>query len=224
MSIIKLNWDKTESRFIAETRNILSKYHHAINIYESLKEPKDINAAIKQGIEIIKIKTSESLLINKIYKWNKIILNKKRIMPSREKKKKQNLINFWQNNNICAAKYSYELFKELKIDKYINFFFEKLYHNCEYPLFDEYEINNNKTFDNNSLFIQEIHFYNFEQQNSQKNDDIHIINKKAIIINIKQDENSFFESEYENSFIEEVNKFADECLRNKVYNNQSSYG
>ena len=213
MSVIKLNLTKKGSGSNEgsdeETRNILNKNH--------LKS-SDFNS-----IETNKNKTSKRPLIKSLYKWNKLILNKKRIMPSREKKTKQNLINFWQNNNIDAAKYSYELFKELKIDKYINFFFEKLYPNCEYPLFDEYEINNNKTFDNKSLFIQEINFYNCEQRNSQKNDDIHIINKKAIIINIKQDENNF-ESEYENSFIEDVNRFADECLRNKLYNNQSSYG
>ena len=34
----------------------------------------------------------------------------------------------------------YNLFVYLKIDKYINAYFAKVFHKCEYPLFDEYEL------------------------------------------------------------------------------------
>ena len=223
MGEVKLNLVTTIHDSNEETRNILSKNLLKLSEFNIYEIPTDIGAVVTQSIETIKNKTSKRLLIKKIYKWNKLIKNQKRIGFSREKKTKRNLTNYWQNYNICTAKYSCELFKELKIDKYINIYFEQLYPNCEYPLFDKYEIYKKKTFDNKSLFIQKIHFYNFEQQNSQKNNDIQVINNNAIIININQMAN-YFEEEYENSFIEDVNRFADEYLRNKIYNNQSSYG
>ena len=219
MGEVKLNLVTTIHGSNEETRNILSKNLLKLSEFNIYEIPTDIGAVVTQSIETIKNKTSKRLLIKKIYKWNKLIKNQKRIGFSREKKTKRNLTNYWQNYNICTTKYSYELFKELKIDKYINIYFEQLYSNCEYPLFDKYEIYKKKTFDNKSLFIQKIQFYNFEQQNSQKNNDIQIININAIIINI-----NYFEEEYENSFIEDVNRFADEYLRNRIYNNQSSYG
>ena len=223
MGEVKLNLVTTIHGSNEETRNILSKNLLKLSEFNIYEIPTDIGAVVTQSIETIKNKTSKRLLIKKIYKWNKLIKNQKRIGFSREKKTKRNLTNYWQNYNTCTTKYSYELFKELKIDKYINIYFEQLYSNCEYPLFDKYEIYEKKTFDNKSLFIQKIHFYNFEQQNSQKNNDIQVINNNAIIININQMAN-YFEEEYENSFIEDVNRFADEFLRNRIYNNQSSYG
>ena len=223
MGEVKLNLVTTIHDSNEETRNILSKNLLKLSEFNIYEIPTDIGAVVTQSIETIKNKTSKRLLVKKIYKWNKLIKNQKRIGFSREKKTKRNLTNYWQNYNICTTKYSYELFKELKIDKYINIYFEQLYPNCEYLLFDKYEIYKKKTFDNKSLFIQKIHFYNFEQQNSQKNNDIQVINNNAIIININQMAN-YFEEEYENSFIEDVNRFADEYLRNRIYNNQSSYG
>jgi len=219
MGEVKLNLVTTIHGSNEETRNILSKNLLKLSEFNIYEIPTDIGAVVTQSIETIKNKTSKRLPIKKIYKWNKLIKSQNRIGFSREKKTKRNLTNYWQNYNICTTKYSYELFKELKIDKYINIYFEQLYSNCEYPLFDKYEIYKKKTFDNKSLFIQKIHFYNFEQQNSQKNNDIQIINNNAIIINI-----NYFEEKYENSFIEDVNRFADEYLRNRIYNNQSSYG
>ena len=223
MGEVKLNLVTTIHDSNEETRNILSKNLLKLSEFNIYEIPTDIGAVVTQSIETIKNKTSKRLLIKKIYKWNKLIKNQKRIGFSREKKTKRNLTNYWQNYNICTTKYSYELFKELKIDKYINIYFEQLHPNCEYPLFDKYEIYKKKTFDNKSLFIQKIHFYNFEEQNSQKNNDIQVINNNTIIININQMAN-YFEEEYENSFIEDVNRFADEFLRNRIYNNQSSYG
>ena len=223
MGEVKLNLVTTIHDSNEETRNILSKNLLKLSEFNIYEIPTDIGAVVTQSIETIKNKTSKRLLIKKIYKWNKLIKNQKRIGFSREKKTKRNLTNYWQNYNICTTKYSYELFKELKIDKYINIYFEQLHPNCEYPLFDKYEIYKKKTFDNKSLFIQKIHFYNFEEQNSQKNNDIQVINNNTIIININQMAN-YFEEEYENSFIEDVNRFADEYLRNRIYNNQSSYG
>ena len=223
MGEVKLNLVTTIHGSNEETRNILSKNLLKLSEFNIYEIPTDMGAVVAQSIETMKNKTSKRLLIKKIYKWNKLIKNQKRIGFSREKKTKRNLTNYWQNYNICTNKYSYELFKELKIDKYINIYFEQLYPSCEYPLFDKYEIYKKKTFDNKSLFIQKIQFYNFEQQNSQKNNDIQVINNNTIIININQMAN-YFEEEYENSFIEDVNRFADEYLRNKIYNNQSSYG
>ena len=140
----------------------------------------------------------------------------------KEKINKNNLVDYWlSNTNIFANENINKLLAKLKLDKYIynKHYFLKAYPDCEYPLFDEYESYKNKTFYNkSSSLISKLSLFNSNNQNSINNNTIQIISNKDIKINIAQEE-AIFEEEYENSFIEDVNKFADEYENNDSYNN-----
>ena len=160
--------------------------------------------------------------IKKIPNWSKSYWRNKRNILLKEEINKNNLIDYWlSNTNIFANENINKLLAKLKLDKYIynKHYFLKAYPDCEYPLFDEYESYKNKTFNNkSSSFISKLSFFNSNNQNSINNNTIPIISNKDIKINITQEE-TIFEEEYENSFIEDVNKFADEYENSDSYNN-----
>ena len=135
----------------------------------------------------------------------------------KEKVNKNNLVDYWISCNIFTNKNIINFLVYLKLDKYINAYFAKVFPNCDYPLFDEYELYKNKIIDNKLLFISKMSLFNSHLQNSKNNNNIPIINN-SIKININEKE-TFSEEEYENSFIEDVNKFADEYENNESYNN-----
>ena len=188
------------------------------NSYEITK-----NIFPNDTIELNDFKVIEKITpIKKIPNWSKIYWRNKRNILLKEKINKNNLVDYWlSNTNIFANENINKLLAKLKLDKYIynKHYFLKAYPDCEYPLFDEYESYKNKTFNNkSSSFISKLSFFNSNNQNSINNNTIPIISNKDIKINIAQEE-AIFEEEYENSFIEDVNKFADEYENNDSYNN-----
>ena len=188
------------------------------NSYEITK-----NIISKDTFELNDFKVIEKISpIKKIPNWSKIYWRNKRNILLKEKINKNNLIDYWlSNTNIFANENVNKLLAKLKLDKYIynKHYFLKAYPDCEYPLLDEYESYKNKTFCNkSSSLISKLSLFNSNNQNSINNNTIPIISNKDIKINIAQEE-AIFEEEYENSFIEDVNKFADEYENNDSYNN-----
>ena len=188
------------------------------NSYEITK-----NIISKDTFELKDFKVIEKITpIKKIPNWSKIYWRNKRNILLKEEINKNNWIDYWlSNTNIFANENINKLLAKLKLDKYIynKHYFLKAYPDCEYPLFDEYESYKNKTFNNkSSSFISKLSLFDSNNQNSKNNNTIPKISNKDIKINIAQEE-AIFEEEYENSFIEDVNKFADEYENSDSYNN-----
>ena len=189
------------------------------NSYEITK-----NIISKDTFELNDFKVIEKISpIKKIPNWSKIYWRNKRNILLKEEINKNNLIDYWlSNTNIFANENVNKLLAKLKLDKYIynKHYFLKAYPDCEYPLFDEYESYKNKTFYNkSSSLISKLSLFDSNNQNPKNNNTIQIISNKDIKINITQEETIFEEEEYENSFIEDVNKFADEYENSDSYNN-----
>jgi len=149
--------------------------------------------------EAITDKVSKPLLINKMQICIKKNIRKKRKNRKKEKVNQNNLVDYWISNTyIFAYENINKLLAKLKIDKYIynKHYFLKAYPDCEYPLLDDYEANKIKNFYNDSTNI--IKFYNIsqDQQNSENNNNISIINNESIIIHSKK--RYGFPDQYEN--------------------------
>lgn len=181
----------------------------ALKIYDiaSIK-----SLTISKALEKILNKTSKKLLIKKDNKWSVNI----KLYKRKEEKTKKNFINYWHKCNICADKYSFILFFNLKIVKYINLYFKAVYPDKKYPLFDEYEKYMINNFRNESSLILKINFFNLDLKNSENENSNQIDNDAINIV-----ENNTEEEEY--SFFGDVDKFCDNCLKNKRYDSEDFY-
>ena len=215
MSIIKFFYGNTEYNSYELTKNILYKDTFKLSDYNIYQVPKNLAGLINKVLESKKNKASKILQIKIKPNWSKYLWIYKRNILLKEKLNKNNLVDYWISCNIFTNKNIINFLVYLKLDKYINAYFAKVFPNCDYPLFDEYELHKNKIIDNKLLFISKMSLFNSHLQNSNNN--IPIINN-SIKININEEE-TFSGEEYENSFIEDVNKFADEYENNESYNN-----
>ena len=215
MSKIKFFYGNTEYNSYELTKNILYKDTFKLSDFNIYEVPKNLVGLIDKVLESKKNKASKILQIKTKTNWSKYLWIYKRNILLKEKLNKNNLVDYWISCNIFTNKNIINFLVYLKLDKYINAYFAKVFPNCDYPLFDEYELYKNKIIDNKLLFISKMSLFNSHLQNSNNN--IPIINN-SIKININEKE-TFSEEEYENSFIEDVNKFADEYENNESYNN-----
>ena len=215
MSKIKFFYGNTEYNSYELTKNILYKDTFKLSDFNIYQVPKNLAGLINKVLESKKNKASKILQIKIKPNWSKYLWIYKRNILLKEKLNKNNLVDYWISCNIFTNKNIINFLVQLKLDKYINAYFAKVFPNCDYPLFDEYELYKNKIIDNKLLFISKMSLFNSHLQNSNNN--IPIINN-SIKININEEE-TFSEEEYENSFIEDVNKFADEYESNESYNN-----
>ena len=215
MSKIKFFYGNTEYNSYELTKNILYKDTFKLSDFNIYEVPKNLVGLINKLLESKKNKASKILQIKIKPNWSKYLWIYKRNILLKEKVNKNNLVDYWISCNIFTNKNIINFLVYLKLDKYINAYFAKVFPNCDYPLFDEYELYKNKIIDNKLLFISKMSLFNSHLQNSNNN--IPIINN-SIKININEKE-TFSEEEYENSFIEDVNKFADEYENNESYNN-----
>ena len=215
MSKIKFFYGNTEYNSYELTKNILYKDTFKLSDFNIYEVPKNLVGLINKVLESKKNKASKILQIKIKPNWSKYLWIYKRNILLKEKVNKNNLVDYWISCNIFTNKNIINFLVYLKLDKYINAYFAKVFPNCDYPLFDEYELYKNKIIDNKLLFISKMSLFNSHLQNSNNN--IPIINN-SIKININEKE-TFSEEEYENSFIEDVNKFADEYESNESYNN-----
>ena len=202
MSKIKFFYGNTEYNSYELTKNILYKDTFKLSDFNIYEVPKNLTGLVNKVLESKKNKASKILQIKIKPNWSKYLWIYKRNILLKEKLNKNNLVDYWISCNIFT---------------YINTYFAKVFPNCDYPLFDEYELYKNKIIDNKLLFISKMSLFNSHLQNSKNNNNIPIINN-SIKININEEE-TFSEEEYENSFIEDVNKFADEYENNESYNN-----
>ena len=217
MSKIKFFYGNTEYNSYELTKNILYKDTFKLSDFNIYEVPKNLTGLVNKVLESKKNKASKILQIKIKPNWSKYLWIYKRNILLKEKLNKNNLVDYWISCNIFTNKNIINFLVYLKLDKYINAYFAKVFPNCDYPLFDEYELYKNKIIDNKLLFISKMSLFNSHLQNSNNN--IPIINN-SIKININEKE-TFSEEEYENSFIEDVNKFADEYENNESYNNLS---
>lgn len=215
MSKIKFFYGNTEYNSYELTKNILYKDTFKLSDFNIYEVPKNLTGLVNKVLESKKNKASKILQIKIKPNWSKYLWIYKRNILLKEKLNKNNLVDYWISCNIFTNKNIINFLVYLKLDKYINAYFAKVFPNCDYPLFDEYELYKNKIIDNKLLFISKMSLFNSHLQNSNNN--IPIINN-SIKININEKE-TFSEEEYENSFIEDVNKFADEYENNESYNN-----
>ena len=215
MSKIKFFYGNTEYNSYELTKNILYKDTFKLSDFNIYQDPKNLAGLINKVLESKKNKASKILQIKIKPNWSKFLWIYKRNILLKEKVNKNNLVDYWISCNIFTNKNIINFLVYLKLDKYINAYFAKVFPNCDYPLFDEYELYKNKIIDNKLLFISKMSLFNSHLQNSNNN--IPIINN-SIKININEEE-TFSGEEYENSFIEDVNKFADEYENNESYNN-----
>ena len=215
MSKIKFFYGNTEYNSYELTKNILYKDTFKLSDFNIYEVPKNLTGLVNKVLESKKNKASKILQIKIKPNWSKYLWIYKRNILLKEKVNKNNLVDYWISCNIFTNKNIINFLVYLKLDKYINAYFAKVFPNCDYPLFDEYELYKNKIIDNKLLFISKMSLFNSHLQNSNNN--IPIINN-SIKININEKE-TFSEEEYENSFIEDVNKFADEYESNESYNN-----
>ena len=215
MSKIKFFYGNTEYNSYELTKNILYKDTFKLSDFNIYEVPKNLTGLVNKVLESKKNKASKILQIKIKPNWSKYLWIYKRNILLKEKVNKNNLVDYWISCNIFTNKNIINFLVYLKLDKYINAYFAKVFPNCDYPLFDEYELYKNKIIDNKLLFISKMSLFNSHLQNSNNN--IPIINN-SIKININEKE-TFSEEEYENSFIEDVNKFADEYENNESYNN-----
>ena len=215
MSKIKFFYGNTEYNSYELTKNILYKDTFKLSDFNIYEVPKNLTGLINKVLESKKNKASKILQIKIKPNWSKYLWIYKRNILLKEKVNKNNLVDYWISCNIFTNKNIINFLVYLKLDKYINAYFAKVFPNCDYPLFDEYELYKNKIIDNKLLFISKMSLFNSHLQNSNNN--IPIINN-SIKININEEE-TFSGEEYENSFIEDVNKFADEYENNESYNN-----
>lgn len=219
MSKIKFFYGNTEYNSNELTKNILYKDTFKLSDFNIYEVPKNLTGLVNKVLESKKNKASKILQIKIKPNWSKYLWIYKRNILLKEKLNKNNLVDYWISCNIFTNKNIINFLVYLKLDKYINAYFAKVFPNCDYPLFDEYELYKNKIIDNKLLFISKMSLFNSHLQNSKNNNNIPIINN-SIKININEKE-TFSEEEYENSFIEDVNKFADEYENNESYNNLS---
>ena len=220
MSKIKFFYGNTEYNSYELTKNILYKDTFKLSDFNIYEVPKNLTGLVNKVLESKKNKASKILQIKIKPNWSKYLWIYKRNILLKEKVNKNNLVDYWISCNIFTNKNIINFLVYLKLDKYINAYFAKVFPNCDYPLFDEYELYKNKIIDNKLfklLFISKMSLFNSHLQNSKNNNNISIINN-SIKININEKE-TFSEEEYENSFIEDVNKFADEYENNESYNN-----
>ena len=215
MSIIKFFYGNTEYNSYELTKNILYKDTFKLSDFNIYEVPKNLTGLVNKVLESKKNKASKILQIKIKPNWSKYLWIYKRNILLKEKVNKNNIVDYWISCNIFTNKNIINFLVYLKLDKYINAYFTKVFPNCDYPLFDEYELYKNKIIDNKLLFISKMSLFNSHLQNSNNN--IPIINN-SIKININEEE-TFSGEEYENSFIEDVNKFADEYENNESYNN-----
>ena len=215
MSKIKFFYGNTEYNSYELTKNILYKDTFKLSDFNIYEVPKNLTGLVNKVLESKKNKASKILQIKIKPNWSKYLWIYKRNILLKEKVNKNNLVDYWISCNIFTNKNIINFLVYLKLDKYINAYFAKVFPNCDYPLFDEYELYKNKIIDNKLLFISKMSLFNSHLQNSNNN--IPIINN-SIKININEEE-TFSGEEYENSFIEDVNKFADEYENNESYNN-----
>lgn len=187
------------------------------NQLEDLKE-KEKNYLRSNAFEKILNKNSKKLLIKKNNKWRIYILLKKRKEEKNQNINRNNLIKYWNKTNICADKYSYALFIKLKIVKYINYYFAAVYPDQDYPLFDEYESFMREHFRNESALIQKVNFFNPEPKNTENENIQNIVNDAINVV-----ENNIEVEEEEYSFFSDVDRFCDNCLKNKSDDSQELY-
>ena len=143
---------------------------------------------------------------------------KKRKEEKNQNINRNNLIKYWNKTNICADKYSYALFIKLKIVKYINYYFAAVYPDQDYPLFDEYESFMREHFRNESALIQKVNFFNPEPKNTENENIQNIVNDAINVV-----ENNIEVEEEEYSFFSDVDRFCDNCLKNKSDDSQELY-